>query len=221
MKTAIVLGSTGLVGSELVELLQASPHYSSVVLLNRRPSRHRRAKVSERIIDFDAPDLAGISGDDLYCSLGTTLRKAGSQAAQYKIDHDYPTAIASRLRQQAVRRIVLVSSVGADARASGFYLRTKGQLENDIIRLGFEHTVIGRPSVLIGHREEFRFGEEAGLLLMKLLTPFLFGRLRKYQGIQARVVARCLLQAAQSDTLGVRFIESDEMERMAQSNAAQ
>lgn len=212
MRTAIVLGSTGLIGSELVKVLQASPHYSSVLLLNRRPSGHVGSKVSEKIIDFGAPDLASITGDDLYCALGTTRRKAGSESAQYQVDYEYPALIAARLKAQGVNRIALVSSVGADAKAGSFYLRTKGKLEAAIIGMGFEQTVIVRPSVLIGPRAEFRLGEKAAILFLKLLSPLMVGGLRKYQGIEASTVANCLVRAACSGTAGVRFVESDKIQ---------
>lgn len=212
MKTAIVIGSTGLVGSELVKQLQASPHYRSVVLLNRRPSGYAQPKISERIIDFDAPNLAGILGNDFYCALGTTLRKAGSKAAQHKIDCEYPTLIATQLRSQGVKRIALVSSVGAEVKAVSFYLRTKGRLEENIVALGFEQTVIVRPSFLIGRRSELRTGEKLAILVLKLLSPFVFGTLRKYKGIEASKVAACMVKAANSGADGVRFIESDQIQ---------
>lgn len=212
MKTAIVLGSTGLIGSDLVRLLERSPRYGSILLLNRRPSGHRHPKVSERVIDFDAPDLAGITGDDLYCAFGTTLRKAGSRAALHRIDCDYPTTIATRLRHQGVKRVLLVSSVGAKPGAASFYLRTKGRLEENIVGLGFEQTVIARPSVLRGRQGEFRLGEEAAILLMKLLTPIMVGPWKKYRAIEASTVARCLVQAAEVAGAGVRFLDYNEMQ---------
>lgn len=211
VRTAIVMGSTGLVGSELVKSLQASPHYNSVLLLNRRPSGYAQPKISERIIDFDAPHLAGVSGEDLYCALGTTLRKAGSKAVQHKIDCEYPTTMATRLRNQGIKQIVLVSSVGADASAANFYLRTKGQLEENIIGLGFESTVILRPSFLIGKRTDVRLGEKAALLLMKVLSPFMLGALRKYRGIEASKVAAHMVREATSGAAGVRFVEFDQI----------
>lgn len=217
MRTAIVLGSTGLIGTELVRLLQASPHYRAIILLNRRPSGHTGSKIEERIIAFDSPDLTGIAGDDLYCALGTTRRKAGSDAAQHQVDFEYPARIAARLRERGFRRIALVSSVGADARAARFYLRTKGLLEEAIVDLGFEQTVIARPSFLIGRRIEFRLGEETVLLLLKLLSPLMIRRLRKYRGVPAALVARCLVQALQSDLNGVRLIESDQIAALGDS----
>lgn len=211
MKTALLLGSTGLIGSELVERLQAAPHYRSVVLLNRRPSGYRHSKISEKIIDFDAPDLRGVAGDDLFCALGTTIRKAGSQAALRKVDYEYPALFAARLKDQGVKRIALVSSVGANAKAASFYLRTKGQLEETIVGLGFEQTVIVRPSVLIGQRTEFRLGEEVAILLLKLFSPVMLGGLRKYKGIKASTVAAGLVRAVNPGIPGVRIIESDRI----------
>ena len=211
MKAAILLGSTGLVGSELVRLLAASPRYGSILLLNRRPLGHVDPKVSERIIDFDTPDLTDISGHDLYCAFGTTRRKAGSRAALQRIDCEYPTTIATHLREQGVERIFLVSSVGAKTGAASFYLRTKGRLERNIIGLGFTQTVIARPSLLLGEREEFRLGEQIAAVLMKLLTPIMWGSLRKYRPVAAINVARSLVQAANSRETGVKFIASDQM----------
>lgn len=212
MKTAIVIGATGLVGSELVKQLQASPHYRSILLLNRRPSGFVHPKLSERIIDFDAPDLVGVLADDFYCALGTTRRKAGSKAAQHKVDYEYPVAIATGLRDRGVKCVVLVSSVGADANAASFYLQTKGQLERSLIGLGFERTVIVRPSVLVGKRTEFRRSEETAALLLRWLSPFLVGALRKYRGVEAGKVAGCMVKAACSNAEAVRFIESDEIQ---------
>jgi uncharacterized protein YbjT (DUF2867 family) len=211
MKTAIVIGATGLVGSELLTLLLASAEYASVLVLSRRSSRLAHAKLTERRIDFDAPDLRGITGDDFFCAFGTTLRKAGSKEAQRRIDCDYPTTLASLLKRQGVRRMFLVSSLGADANARSFYLNTKGKLECNIIGLDFDRTVIVRPSVLVGNRPEFRRGEEMAIRVMSVLSPLLRGRLAKYRPIEASAVARCLLQQAASHTSGLSIIESDQL----------
>lgn len=216
MSTAIVLGASGLIGSELVSLLRASPYYRNVLLLSRRSSAAASDKIEERIIDFDAPDLSGITEGHLFCALGTTLRQAGSEAAQFRIDCEYPTAIATRLRTQGVQRMILVSSVGASTTASNFYLRTKGQLEANIIALGFESTSIVRPSLLLGPRKEFRAGEKVASVFMKLASPFMVGPLRKYHSIHASTVAASMVRLAERGTAGVRVVEYEEMRTLAQ-----
>ena len=209
-KAAVVLGASGLIGSELVKVLKASSRYGSILLLNRRPSGEVHPKVSERVIDFEAPDLSGIAGDDFYCAFGTTMRKAGSRAVFQRIDCEYPTRVATLLRKQGVKRMLLVSSVGAKTGAGSFYLRTKAQLEENVIGLGFSQTVIARPSLLLGPRGEFRLGERVAAVLMKLLAPFMRGSLRRYRPVAASAVARSLVEAADSGGMGVRFIASDQ-----------
>lgn len=212
MKTAVVMGATGLVGTDLVQMLLASPDYAAVVVLNRRPSNLTHEKLTQRLIDFDAPDLTGITGEDFFCAFGTTLRKAGSKENQRRIDCDYPTTIATLLKKRGVRRMFLVSSLGADVKARNFYLRTKGKLEENVIGLNFERTVIVRPSVLVGPRAESRRGEETAIRVMGFLSPILRGPLGKYRPIEARAVARCLLQQSASNASGLSIIESDRIQ---------
>src|SRR5690606_8546616 len=117
-KTALLLGATGLVGSHLLQQLLESPSYAVVVALTRRPLEVQHPKLRQEIIDFDHPDPARIKGDDLFCALGTTLAKAGSKEAQYRIDCTYPFEIGKIARQNGVRQYLLVSSVGANANTS-------------------------------------------------------------------------------------------------------
>jgi len=209
MKTAIVIGSTGLIGSELVQHLQENPNYSMVILLNRRSSGVAHPKLTERIINFDAPDLNGIHGEDLFCAIGTTIRKAGSKEAQYKIDCEYPSTLAALLKAQGAKQFLLVSSIGADEQASNFYLKTKGQLEKNIRDLNFETTVIVRPSILLGKRKEFRLGEKIAIVLMQLLSPLMIGSFKKYKGVQAAKVASKMVELANAGLKGLHIIESD------------
>lgn len=207
MTTAVVIGATGLIGAELVKVLLATPYYETVLLLNRRPSGVDDPRLSERIIDFDAPQLDGVFGEHLYCALGTTSRKAGSQAEQFKVDCEYPTRIATMLRERGTRQMIVVSSIGADTRSLNFYTRTKGQLEENLIALEFNSTVIVRPSFLRGKRSELRTGEAFAIGLLDILSPLMIGSLEKYRAVDARDVARRMVREATSGGTGVRVIE--------------
>jgi uncharacterized protein YbjT (DUF2867 family) len=211
MKTAIIIGATGLVGSTLVEQILENPAYSKVVLLLRKPLNISHLKLVQEIIDFDKPDTSKIVGDDLFCAMGTTLAKAGSKEAQYKIDCTYPFEIGKIAKANGVKQYILVSSVGANFDSSNFYLRTKGDLEKKIESLGFQNFVSLRPSMLLGDREESRLGEKIGKVLSNILSPLLFGSLRKYRGIEAADVAKAMQQFANQGLNGVKYVEYDEM----------
>lgn len=209
MKTALLLGATGLVGSHLLRQLLDDPRYETVVALTRRPLDVEHPNLRQEIIDFDQPDPARIRGDDLFCALGTTLRKAGSKEAQYRIDCTYPYEIGKIGRQNGVQQYLLVSSVGADAGSSNFYLRTKGELEEKLKALDFPAFVSARPSFLLGQRSEFRLGEKIGIALAVALAPLIP---KKYRGIQAAQVAAALIALANQGLRGAHLVESDQLQ---------
>lgn len=212
-KKALVLGASGLVGSHLLQQLLESEHYDQVISLGRRPLDLQHPKLIQETIDFDQPDPSKVVGDDLFCALGTTLRKAGSKEAQYRIDCTYPYEIGRIARQNGASRYLLVSSIGADANSSNFYLRTKGDLEKKIEGLGFECFVSARPSFLLGKRTEFRLGEKIGIWLAVMLAPIIP---KKYRGIQAAEVAKALISAANSNLKGTHFLENEQLKARAQ-----
>jgi uncharacterized protein YbjT (DUF2867 family) len=198
VKTAVVIGATGLVGQQLVEQLLQHPAYNKVTLLLRRPLPIEHLKLKQVLFDFDHPDSALVQGDHLYCAIGTTLKKAGSQEAQFKIDCTYPAVLGELARKNGFSHYLLVSSVGANRLSSNFYLRTKGELEHRIEQLGFEGFVAARPSFLLGARSEMRLGERIGIAIAQLIGPLLIGPLRRYRGIQAAQVAKGLIRLAQT-----------------------
>jgi uncharacterized protein YbjT (DUF2867 family) len=209
-KTALIIGSTGLTGSHLLEQLLASNYYGRVVALVRRPLEQQHPKLASVVFDFEQPDAALVQCDDVFCCLGTTLKKAGSKEAQYRIDHNYPLLIGRLAKQQGATQYILVSSVGADAGSGNFYLRTKGELERDLEALGFDTFISLRPSFLLGERQETRLGERIGIAVAGLLSPLMVGGLRKYRGVEAAQVASTMIRLANADITGRKVVEDFE-----------
>lgn len=196
MKTAIVLGATGLVGSALVKLLLADAAYERVKVLVRRSTGVHHPKLEEYIIDFDRPDTWRqlVTGDVLFSAFGSTLRKAGSQEEQYKIDYTYQYEVASAAANNDVPVYVLVSAAFASPDSKIFYSRIKGELERDVRKLPFRSVHFLQPGMLSGQRHEIRVGEKMGVMIMTLVgwIPVL----RRFRPIQGREVAKAMLHAA-------------------------
>jgi uncharacterized protein YbjT (DUF2867 family) len=211
--TAIISGATGLVGEQLLKLLLSDPAYGSVIAVVRRPLELTHGKPEQRVIDFEKlPDvISGLKADHGFCSLGTTIRAAGSKEKQYRIDHDYVVEFARGCHAAGVSRFAVVSSIGADAGSSNFYLRTKGEMERDLQTIPFDSLYILRPSFLLGERKEFRAGEKTAIAVMKVLNPLMVGGLRKYRGVNAINVAITMIRQINSGNDGVKIIRSDEV----------
>lgn len=207
---AIVIGSTGLVGGHLLERLHKNPHITEVVALVRKQTNFPYQKVACKVLDFDNinPDL--LTGDILFCALGTTIKKAGSKEIQYRVDFTYNAEAARVAKLQGVKTVAHVSSIGANSKSSNFYLRTKGELEQLLTQLSFEKTIIVRPSIILGERNEFRLGEKIGIVFATLFAPLMVGKLKKYRGVHAQKIARCLItEALNSNNKKLCIFESD------------
>jgi uncharacterized protein YbjT (DUF2867 family) len=215
-RVALIFGSTGLVGSWLLNELILSEIYSGIKIFVRNPLNVSNSKVEEILTDFSSPESYSslVKGDDLYICLGTTIKKAGSVANFEKIDKDLPVEIASIAKTNGVEKIAIISSLGANSVSGNYYLRTKGTMEQAIIDLQFNHSVIARPSMLLGQRDERRIGETIGKVLMKILNPLLTGRFRKYRAIHGRDVARAMIAALQEGSIKAVY-ESDELQKIA------
>jgi uncharacterized protein YbjT (DUF2867 family) len=197
---AIIAGATGLVGRECVTRLLG--RYDSVTALVRRPAMQAHPKLIERQIDFDRIGTIEIpSGAHVYCALGTTIKVAGSEEAFRRVDFEYPRMLAERASAAGNARFMLVSSVGASARSSNFYLRVKGELEETVRAMLLQEVHIFRPSVLIGDRAEKRTGEAIGIRIARGLGFLMRGPLRKYHAIPAATVAAAMVAAANRNTL--------------------
>jgi uncharacterized protein YbjT (DUF2867 family) len=219
-RTALLIGATGLIGRACLGRLLAENRYSRVTVVARRSTTKVHPRLVEAILDFDqlAARADVLQGEDVYCCLGTTIKQAGSQTAFRKVDHDHVLTVATLARKNGARRLALVSSVGADATSKNFYLRTKGETERDVAKLGFEQLELLRPSVLVGTREQARGAEALGASLGSALAPLLFGPLRKYRPISADVVAAAMLAALRRDEKGVHVRLHDELHALAGSS---
>jgi uncharacterized protein YbjT (DUF2867 family) len=212
-RTALVFGSTGLVGNLLLEELIDSERYSAIRIFVRQSTGISVPGVEEIIADFsDLENLTPkITGDDLFICLGTTIKKAGSVENMEKIDRDLPVKIAQMARSNGLKNVAAVSSIGASADSKNYYLRIKGEMEEGIMMQDFENIAIVRPSMLLGERKERRTGELVGKVVMKAFKPVLTGKLRKYRAIHGKDVARAMIIILEQKP-GKKIYESDELQ---------
>ena len=219
MKTAILIGATGLVGNEIVNKLLNDSRYDRIKIFTRRTLKISNLKLEEYIIDFDHLEdwKHKITGDELYSALGTTIKKAGSKEAQYKIDFTYQYEMARIAAENNVSKMLLVSSLGANSKSKNFYLRMKGELEDAILKLPFKNTFIFRPSILAGDRNEKRFGESVGIKLAKIFT-IAIPLLKKYRPVEAKNVADSMIKSANLNSgEDKQIIESNEIFKIVNS----
>jgi len=212
LKSILVAGATGLVGSLCLQRLLADPAFGRVVVLTRRPlgAQFQHPKLEQHVVDFarlaDYPDAFRVS--HILCTLGTTIKQAGSQARFREVDYDYPLQLARLGLAHGAQHFLLVSALGANVNSSVFYSRVKGELELQVRALPYPAMTIVRPSLLLGGRPEFRFGEEIGRRLAFLVPG-------KYKPVRADDVAKVLVDAARRDVPGVQVIESGDIRRRA------
>lgn len=208
---AIVIGATGLIGKELVGQLLEKEEFDKVVTLVRKSSGVSHKKLEEVVIDFDEQSSYSkyLAGNVLFCALGTTIKKAGSQEAFRKIDFQYVVDFASQAAKNGVKRFSVVSSLGSKSDTSNFYLRTKGEMEKAISTLNFESVYIFRPSLLLGERQETRTGEKIAEFLFKIIGFVFVGKLKRYKPVQGAAVAKAMINQSISGKPGFNIVESE------------
>jgi uncharacterized protein YbjT (DUF2867 family) len=217
-RTALLFGATGLVGGCLLDALIHDDRYNKITVFTRKSLQTISPKVEEVITDFRDLNLLGsrMNDGDWFCCIGTTIKKAGTRERFRYVDFGIPVALAEIAAKKLTGHFIVVSSVGANAESSNFYLRTKGEMEQSLIRL-LKNTIIAvRPSMLLGKRPEIRFGEEAGKRIMKIVGPLMVGRLSRYKGIEASDVARAMIELAVKGT-DQQVIESEELHILSKS----
>ena len=211
MKTALIAGSTGLVGKELLHQLLDSNQFSSVLALTRKTLSVHHSKLRNITVEFhrlpESPH--DLRANHVFCCLGTTMAKAGSKEKFYEVDFRYPLALAETTFRLGAKHFFIVSALGADKNSGVYYNKVKGESEEAIKSIPFESIHIFRPSLLLGKREGSRPGEDIAKTLYKTLG-FLVPR--KYKAIEASKVARAMLLAALEDQKGIFIHESAEMQ---------
>ena len=214
---AVVVGASGLIGRHLVNTLLLSYEYSEVVSISRKKLPVHSSKLRQIIAEFDRVDdyQDEINGRALFCCLGSTLQKTPDKKEYYKIDHDHPVKLAEIALKNGVEQYHLVSSIGADPNSSNFYLKMKGETEEDIKKVGLKALCIYRPSILVGERTESRKLERVTIKLMLLLSPLLLGPLKKYRAIHAKVVAKAMFKTSLKKREGVYIYSSEQIKKRA------
>ncbi len=210
-RVALVAGSTGLIGSQLLDLLLADNAYSIVIALSRKPLAITNPKLNNIVLEADElKNFGDIKADDVYCCLGTTIKQAKTKEAFRKIDFDYPVELANTLKNTGARQFLLISALGANKNSRIFYNQVKGQVEEAVSAVGFYAYHIFRPSLLIGPRKEQRAGEDAAKVFYKI-----FGFLipAKYKGIESIKVARAMIRFAKENKSGKFIHESGELQK--------
>lgn len=213
-KTALVIGSSGLIGSHLVIQLLSNPNFDKVIVFNRRPCLILHPKIEEHLIDFNdlKPIEPFVKGDVMFCTMGTTIKKAGSKEAFRLVDVVYPEQFAQMALNNQVKQFLLISSLGADLESNNFYLKTKGEIETFLQQSAFNSVSILRPSLLLGDRKEFRLGEKLATYILPVLSLFLIGPFKKYKAIEAKTVAKAMVNIALQNKPGFTIYPSDELQ---------
>ncbi len=217
-RRVLLAGATGLVGARVLDRLLAEPRVARVIVVARRALDRSDPKLATVVCDFERLDeaLAGVEAEVVLCCLGTTMAKAGSREAFRRVDRDYVVALARAGRAAGAARLVMVSSVGADAAARNFYLRVKGEAEAAVAALDFRALDILQPGLLLGPRAERRAGERLGARLAPLFNPLLIGGLGRYRAVPAETVARAMVALALAEGAGLtRHTNADILRRAA------
>ncbi|WP_225230035.1 NAD(P)H-binding protein [Ureibacillus galli] len=190
MRSAIVVGGTGLVGNALVKLLCDSEEYVSVTVLSRRKLDFEHPKLTVKVRSFDQLEEEDIDfAHEVFCCLGTTMKKAKTREQFEKVDVEYPLHIASLAKKCGIMHFIMISAMGASEKSAFYYNKVKGKVERELIALDLPQLSIIRPSLLVGDRKEFRLGEKMGEWILKGLNPLFIGSLKKYRPIEADQLA--------------------------------
>ncbi|MUP37777.1 NAD(P)H-binding protein [Labilibaculum euxinus] len=214
-KTAIILGASGLTGKLLLNRLLEDEAYTRVKIFTRRGLDLVHPKLKEFIGDLLSLEefKKDFTGDEVFCGIGTTAKKTKDKTIYRKIDFGIPASAASLAKANGIKSFLVISALGANAESNIFYNKTKGEMEQAVLSLEIANAYILRPSLINGKRDEDRLGEKIGSIIMKVLSPFLLGKWKKYRAIEAETIANALHALAQSKP-DYKIIESDKIQEI-------
>jgi uncharacterized protein YbjT (DUF2867 family) len=218
-KVALVTGATGLVGKAIIRLLLDRDYYAKIIVLTRRELEIKDNRMEVILLDdFGQMETVKdrLNAHHVYCALGTTMSKAKSKEIFLKIDYDYPIQLAKLVKDQPnFEQFLMVTSVGANPSSPLFYNRTKGQVEEELIKLEMKSLQIFQPSLLIGYRDEFRFWEEVSKFFSSLLSFFVIGHKTRLWTIRGTEVANAMFNVARRGSTGVAKFSPNKMIQLA------
>lgn len=214
MKTAIILGATGLTGSLLLEKLLKDPSFKKIKLFSRSSVQISNTKIEEHLIDmFELENYSEeFRADVVFCCVGTTKAKTPDKEIYKKIDYGIPVEAAKLSKKNGINTFIVISSLGADPNSSVFYNKTKGEMQRDVLNQNIENTYVLQPSLIVGNRNVSRFGEDMAGFFMKI-----FGFLvpKKYKMIQAEIIADAMRTLAK-ENYTEKIIPSEKIKEIAQ-----
>ena len=201
MKTALIFGSSGLIGDHLLNKILQSNKYTHIKLFVRSIPKIGNSKVETIQTDFNNLEKHkdSIVANDCFFCIGATKKNAPDKNEYRRIEYNIPVEIAQIAKSNSVDSFIYVSSLGANPNTSGDYLKNKGQVEEELKKLNFPKLAILRPSILLGDRKKNRVGEKIGVFVMQMLSPLFLGSLKKMKPIKAEYVAKAMFTIAQND----------------------
>ena len=213
MKTALVVGATGLVGGFVLAQLLKEEQYNKIIVLTRKPLSIHHSKIKEVLVDFDKLQQSAehLKADVVFCCLGTTIKAAGSQAAFKKVDFEYPLQIAKIAKQNGATSFLIITAMGASKDSFIFYNKVKGEIEQALQKLNFDVLHIIQPSLIIGERNEHRLGESIAKKLSPIYNSIMRGPLKKYKAIEAAQIAKAMIYFSKENAKGVQYHTNDKL----------
>ena len=218
-KTAIILGATGLTGQYVLQKLIMDERYTAIKLFSRSRTKDLPEKVTQHIGDLLELEnfKSKFTADEVYCCIGTTQKKTPDKTFYRKIDYGIPVSAAMLAKDNRINTFLVISAMGANTKSKVFYNKTKGEMEQGVLKQNIKNTFILRPSLIGGERKEKRTIEKIGLLVFKAIQPLLIGKLKKYRIINAETIAQAMINLANTTYKTDGFIASDEIKTIAKT----